>query len=398
MKKIVTGDYRLVKKLNSSTVLNLIRTRAPISGADLAKITHMRPSTVMKILRSLERKGLIVKIGQGNSTRLGGRRPILWEVCASYGYVIGIQLELNEIRGLLVNLNSQIISEKQIKIRKWNSLTEIEGKVVEVVDDLQYANKISRRHILGLGIGVSGLVDIENGAIIKSSLLPLSNLPIQLGDSLKKRFDFPIYVENDANAAVLAEKWFGQARGIDHVIFTLVVVELNVFGIGYGLVLDNHIYRGAHMFAGETNPAMTNVKQFFMDILDPDQDGQVILNGQNYGIEEIEITQLLWALKSNDRLAIEFFEKVGALIGQKLIPLINLLDPALIIIGGEIAQAGSHLLDPIIARIRQAINSVYRRNLQMVESALANHAVPLGAASLVLEKIFELPLTENDTL
>ena len=77
MKKIITGDYRLVKSLNSHIVLNLIRTRGPIYGADLAKITGMRPSTIMSILRNLEKKGLIFKSGTGASSVQGGRKPTL---------------------------------------------------------------------------------------------------------------------------------------------------------------------------------------------------------------------------------------------------------------------------------------------------------------------------------
>ena len=69
MEKILTGNHRLLKNLNSNTILNLVRTNAPISGASLAKITSMIPSTVQNILKNLEKEGMVLKLGTGISTK-----------------------------------------------------------------------------------------------------------------------------------------------------------------------------------------------------------------------------------------------------------------------------------------------------------------------------------------
>ena len=94
MEKFLTGNHTLLKNLNSKFILNLIRTKASISGSNLAKIAGMRLSAVHNILINLDKKGLVLKIGAGDSTKLGGRRPTLWRVCGNYGYVVGIQLEI----------------------------------------------------------------------------------------------------------------------------------------------------------------------------------------------------------------------------------------------------------------------------------------------------------------
>jgi DNA-binding Lrp family transcriptional regulator len=95
MEKILTGNHSLLKNLNSKGILSLIRTKAPISGSNLAKIAGMRLSAVHNILINLDKKGLVLKIGTGDSTKLGGRRTTLWRICGHYGYVVGIQLEIN---------------------------------------------------------------------------------------------------------------------------------------------------------------------------------------------------------------------------------------------------------------------------------------------------------------
>ena len=102
MEKILTGNRRLLKNLNSNVMLNLIRFNAPISGSNLAEINYMMPSTVRNILKNLKKEGLILKIGIGNSAKLGGRRPTLWKICGPCGYVVGNQLEINEFQAILV--------------------------------------------------------------------------------------------------------------------------------------------------------------------------------------------------------------------------------------------------------------------------------------------------------
>lgn len=388
MKKIVTGDYRLVKKLNSQIILNLIRTKAPISGAELAKITKMRPSTIMNILKHLEKKGLILKVGIGESTKLGGRKPILWEICGNYGYVLGIELELNEIQAILLDLNSQLIAKQVIKIEKFNNIQDIVTNLREIIDGILDSNRVSRRHIVGAGIGVSGLVDSKNGVIIKTSLLPASEQPIPLREALKKHFDFSIDIENDANAAAHAERWFNQIEGISHMIFTLVIIDRNVFGVGFGLILEDRLFRGSG-FAGETSPFNYNIKNILNELCGIHQDS-VKLNGSIIPIQDLDIHHLIKALDKTDELAISFFKAAGKIIGEELVRIINLLDPELIVLGGEIIKAKNYIMDPIWETINQKFPGETRRKLKVQESTLGGSSVPYGAASIVLQKIFDI--------
>ncbi len=388
MKKIITGDYRLVKKLNSQIILNLIRTKAPISGAELAKITRMRPSTIMNILKHLEKKGLILKVGTGESTKLGGRKPILWEICGNYGYVLGIELELNEIQAILLDLNSQLIAKQVIKIEKFNNIQDIVTNLREVIDNILDSNRVSRRHIVGAGIGVSGLVDSKNGIIIKTSLLPATEQPIFLREALKKHFDFSIDIENDANAAAHAERWFNKIEGVSHMIFTLVIIDRNVFGVGFGLILEDRLFRGSG-FAGETNPFDYNIKKILNQYCNIHQE-HVKLNGSIIPIQELDIHHLINALDSADELAISFFNAAGKIIGEELVRIINLLDPELIVLGGEIIKAKNYILDPVRETINQKFPDDAKRKLKIVESTLTGYSVPYGAASIVLQKIFDI--------
>lgn len=387
MQKVVTGDYRLVKNLNNQLVLNLIRTNHQISGAALAKITRMRPSTIMNILKNLENKGLIVKAGTGNSTVQGGRRPILWEICGNYGYIIGIKIELNEIYGVLMDLNSQILAEAAVELTQMPNISGVEEKILGIINQLIIQQKISRKNLLGLGVGVSGAVDHVNGVIIKTDLIKEN--PVPLKAILEKHFDCPVFIENDANAAVMCEKWFGKAKDRSNIVYMLLVVDWQVSGIGYGLILDNRIYRGAHMFAGETSPDIVQLGPIH-DFCE--QHGAVpAKNQKNAGINA-----LLDAVGQQNEPALACIREIGVVLGRELARIVDLLDPEMVILGGALTRAGDALLNVVRETISRESNLNVRRDVAVeLASTADDHVVALGAATLILQSIFHHPMIKN---
>ena len=393
LSKNLTSDYHLVKHLNSHLILNFIRIDGPISGADLSKTSGMQPSTILRILRNLQRTGIIYKTGIGDSTKVGGRPPILWDLCENYGYVVGIQIELNEIRAVLLNLKSQVIAEKILKIDRFSTFSELGNKILEMIDIILHIKKISRRHLLGIGIGISGIVDFSTGTIIKTALLPTSQHPLHLGTFLEQHFDAPVFIDNDANAAALAEKWLGRAKGHEPFVFSLVIIDRNVFGIGFGLVLKDDLFRGANLGAGETKPYTLNIKKIYQLC---NSNKELKINNRSISIDELEITHLLAALAEKDEIAIKFFKEVGIIIGKELVKILNLLDPKMIVIGGEASKAKHYLIDNIRKTIENDPALIINREFLLVESSTPEISVALGAASIILQKIFHGSILNNN--
>jgi len=392
--EIITGNYRLLKDINSNVILNLVRTNAPISGAVLAKITGMRPSTVHNILKNLEKEKLVLKIGTGDSTKLGGRRPTLWKIRGNYGYVIGIQIAITEIEVVLVNLNSRIIDSQRLLIEQFNSLSEIDNKIVEILENLLKANNISNHRLLGIGIGVSGLVDISEGTILKTSLLAPSMQPIHIQKSLEQFFDVPIYIENDANAAALAEKWFGGVNGASNIVYTLIFVGRRGFGIGFGLILNHDIYRGSNMFAGETELFTLNIEKILKMKCGYDEEN-FIVGEELVNLNDLQLHHLIKALKYGSDYAASFFEEIGKIVGFELTRVINLLDPQMIVIGGEILNVNNAILDPIKKTVQNEFSQLSSRRIHITGSSLSQYSVALGAATIILKKIFQDPVIDN---
>ena len=172
---------------------------------------------------------------------------------------------------------------------------------------------------------------------------------------MEQYFGVPIYVENDANAAVLAEKWFGKAAGVENIIYILTVVGPS--GFGFGLILNDQIYRGSNMYAGETELFDLNIEKILKTICGCEEPGLTI-RGQYIDIKELQLDHLINALEEGNELAIRFFVEIGSIVGEELIKVINMLDPYMVVVGGEILDANSFILDPI----RQSVNKKLSNN------------------------------------
>jgi len=386
MKKIVTGDHRLVKSLNSQIVLNLIRTRQPIYGADLAKITGLRPSTIMNILKGLMNDQLILVHGTGNSSTQGGRRPTLYEIRSDYGYIIGLRIELNGLQGILIDLNSHVLARTMVPIDEQLDLPGLMAHILRVIDSLIVPQNIPRSKVLGVGIGVSGMVDSHNGVIVKTDLVKERHVPLRT--LLRTEVDTSVFIENDANAAALYEKWYDQGKSISNYVFALLVIDQHVFGMGYGIMIDDRLYRGAHRFAGETMPHPLSIDQV-LSYITVSETPDIQLAGEQVAKKQVHINRLVAAARSGDVVASTYFVELGKIVAAELGRIIMILDPELIILSGDVMQAESILMPAIEQALKIEVGDRLIPHLSICRS---DDAVAMGATTLILQDIFQKPI------
>ena len=123
-----TGNNQLVRSINEVIVLNFIRSHKLISGAELAKKTGMRPSTISSLVKQLKAKGLIAISGKGQSTTRGGKRPTLWRLKYNSRFVIGVDLELGESTAVCMNLRGDIIERLSISFPRDLNIEQLNDK------------------------------------------------------------------------------------------------------------------------------------------------------------------------------------------------------------------------------------------------------------------------------
>ena len=232
-------DKYKVRSMNENLVLkNLIRYQ-PISRAALARHTKLNKATITEIISTLIDRQLVSEIGYGNSKEVGGRKPILLELNKNAGIAISFDLGNDYIDAVATNLNGEIIDTFIIK-----NISVSSDNIVDLVQQgvqrfIPYAKK-TPYEIIGMTLAVHGVV--YDGHV---TLSPNYNMMgAHLSEKLKTMFDFPIFLENEANLAATGHITYSNN------LQNIVVLSIHT-GIGAGIVINSQLYTGAQGAAGE---------------------------------------------------------------------------------------------------------------------------------------------------
>ena len=201
---MVTADQNLVKKMNQQVLLNEIVSNSPISRASLSEITGLNKSTVSSQISTLIEKNFIFEIGQGQSS--GGRKPVMLVFNKNAGYSIGIDIGVHDLNGILTDLKGNIVFEdyKQLDNPAAETIKEL---LVSMINGLISKMPESPYGLIGIGLGVPGLVNMEQKIVLAPNLI--WNHDIDLKKEIEQEFNVPVFVENEANAGAHGERIWG---------------------------------------------------------------------------------------------------------------------------------------------------------------------------------------------
>ncbi|MFH1195128.1 MAG: ROK family protein [bacterium] len=387
-RKILSIHARVVKDINEQLVLKLIQENGIISSSDLVSITGMRPSTIFNILKELSAKSFVSFFGKGESTNKGGKKPYIWTLNKESAYVIGLDIEVGEMTSVLLDFSGGIIAKKIMKLDTGRTADELAGKITTVVNEIIVENNIEKEKILGLGVAFAGIVDSQTGQVAMSSVLPDMNFPLleKLGS-----LPFPIRIENNANAAAIGLKWSSKDRTKRNYLTILVEIDKNVSGLGIGIVVDGRLYRGASYCAGELYPHLPTLKELLSAVRSRFVESEILKNYIS-NFESIDIELLLSAAKNGDELAKLVFSMIGSIVGQTIAPAVALLNPDTIIITGVVSELENVLVGAIRKEIEMRVLSITCNALDIIVDKYHHYSVAFGAASLILEDFFRVPL------
>jgi len=389
-----TGDIRLIKNINVRLVLNLIREQDEISGARLAQITGMRPSTISNILKELVEKDLIINIGKGESTNKGGKRPFLWQLNKNSNYIIGLDIEIGEITALVLNISGDIIYRKVTKTEVFDDLEKFSIQIREIVDESLKELKLKCEDILGMGIAVAGIVNHKDGVIKVTDILPDQDIPLL--EALEGHFQFPLIIENNANAAALGTKWIGVGKQCNNFITVLMEVHKQVGGLGLGLVFNQNLYHGSSFCAGELNITLPTLDEKLLELKRDFIKGKVLKKYIN-NIENIDIDVMMNAATLGDKVAVKLFEDFGRLLGKKIKRVVLALNPEKVILAGQIARTGELLANSVYDELKKEYEQIYADALIVESDDHGRYIVSIGAAALILDEFFKIPLVNTKT-
>ncbi len=384
LRKASVARADTIRNINRQIVLNYVRERAPISRAEISHETALQRSTVSLIVDDLKVLGLVDEL-EGEST--GGRPPLLLRLRTAGAVAIGVDLGTEVTVLATSDLAGRVLHQESFATNPSSKKTL--QKMIECAKKL--LKEESR--IEGIGISLPGLVDPGSG---KAHFIPHFNWRNwSVAEEVRIATGLPVTVDNDANAASLAELWFGRPEIREARDFILVLVEA---GLGTGIVFDGQVYHGeagaagefGHMTIGTDAPAMCAAgSRECWEAFASERAALARYERLNSNSpKRISFEQLVDQALDGDKAAGDALLETAHYLGVGISNLLKGLSPSAIIVGGGIARAW-----PLIAnRLKSAVdeNSICRGlpSAHIVASTLGANPRLMGALSLVLASKF----------
>lgn len=393
------------------TVLDLVRSRRAKTRPAIVQLSSLGRATVAQRVAQLLSAGLLEESANAAST--GGRPARELRFRAEAGLIAAVELGATGAFVGLTDLSGTILASSREAIAIADGPDLVLGRVEAQLDALVAEYATNNRRIWGVGMGLPGPVEYTTGRPIAPPIMPgWDNYPVR--DRFAKRYSAPVWVDNEVNLMALAERRRG---GEDDLHKDLLFLKIGS-GIGAGLIFDGTLYRGSQGSAGDVGhievTSDPNVicrcgKTGCLEAVSGGaalgrlatryaKDGESRFLAQRLadkGGDSLEATDLASAAAHGDPLAVAALIRAGKNIGRMLSTAVNLYNPALIVVGGGVANSG----DVLLAAIR---NTVYERSLPLatrdlrIELSTVGTEVGLyGAALLAIGEVFSrrrLPL------
>ncbi|MEU9362954.1 ROK family transcriptional regulator [Streptomyces sp. NPDC048301] len=385
------GSQTSLHRANLERVVRAVRMAGSLTQAEIARSTGLSAATVSNIVRELKDGGTV----EVTPTSAGGRRARSVSLSGDAGIVIGVDFGHTHLRVAIGNLAHQVLAEESEPLDVDASSAQGFGRAEQLVNRLIESTGISPGKVIGVGLGVPGPIDVESGTLGSTSILP-GWTGINPSQELAGRLGVPVYVDNDANLGALGELVWGSGRGVKDLAYIKVAS-----GVGAGLVIDGHIYRGPGGTAGEIGHITL------------DESGPVCRCGNRGCLEtftaaryvlpllrpshgpDLTMERMVQLAREGDPGCRRVIGDVGRHIGSGVANLCNLLNPSRVVLGGSLAEAGELVLGPIRDSVsRYAIPSAARQ-LSVLPGALGGRAEVLGALALVLSEMGDSTLLES---
>jgi predicted NBD/HSP70 family sugar kinase len=375
------GSQSALRRANQLRVLRAVRTVGALTQAEIARGTGLSAATVSNIVRELREAGTVVV----SPTYSGGRRAQRVELARHAGIAVGVDFGVSHLRVALSDLGDRIVAEETIAYDVAASAERGMRRAVWLVETLLAQARVDRSEVIGVGVGVPGPVDAATGEIDTATIMT-GWAGVRPAEELRGRLGMPVHVDNDANLGALGEMVGGAGRGCGH----LVYLKLSN-GVGAGIVADGRLYRGAGGIAGEIGHITVDARGPVCrcgnrGCLETLVGGPYLLQmlPRPVGRDEPPPTLLsvIASAMAGDPGCRRILSDAGRALGSGVAILANLFNPRLVILGGELAQAGDLLVQPIRQTAELGAIPGAVRGLQVVRGKLDERAQIVGALTL----------------
>ena len=391
----IDGKNGLLKK----RILGLCITDGDLSIADISIELGASIPTVTKLLNELIDDGFIEDLGKLGTS--GGRKPNIYGLCASAGYLIGVDIRRHHISVAVTDFKGNSIDCQEDIPVALESSEESFRKMSDLLISHITKLGISKDKVLAYGINLTGRVNCNTGFSFSYFIGEEKPLDATLEEMLGNR----VFIDNDSRAMTYGEYICGAGNGERNMLF----INLS-WGLGMGMILDGKLSYGKSGFSGEighfpfrdndiicrcgkigcleTVASGSAIHRVFLEKL---KEGRTsVLRPKYERGEEISLDEIIDAVKDEDVLAIEAIEITGRELGRAIAGLINIFNPELVVIGGRLAVAKDYLMLPIMGAINKYSLIVVSKDTILKFSKLGTRGGALGACMLSRSKLLGL--------
>lgn len=379
-------DQLLMKRQNKNLVLDILKTKSPISRIDIAKMTGMSPTSITRIVNELQLQGYL---RETEAVASGvGRKATLLEVRGDVLYTVGIEIDKSLLKVGIVNYIGEMVSLLKSKRNESESYMETLNKINMAIRKIMDENEIPAAKIMGLAVGLPGYIDYKNGIVKVSDQLKWKDA--NLAEDLQKLTSFNVIVDNELKMKIVAESFTGKAKNSQNSI--LIGIGS---GIGSSIMLNGEIYRG------ETN----NAGEIGHTVIDPTgnvcncgkigclatyiSEGAILADSRK--VKDISsIEDVFQSYRDREPWALNIMDRASTYIALAISNLLCLYNPEVIILSGNTIEKLPEMKEAIEQKCELYIWEPLKQTVRIVYSELSDNGVVLGAAIQAQNLMLEL--------
>ncbi len=378
--------------VRTGELFDLLRDGRPWTRAQLADATGLARSTVTMRIDTLMRLGLVAPYGGARST--GGRPPTLFALNPGARLVVGVDIGATHARAALTDLDGRILGETDAQIEVAAGPAHVLGWVVETVRELIEASERQLTDLAAIGIGLPGPVEHSTGLPINPPIMPGWDR-YDVPGHLHKVYPVPVLVDNDVNIMALGERR-AYLRDVDDLVLIKVAT-----GIGAGIVSGGVLQRGARGTAGDLGHVRVRRADDVLcrcgntGCLEAVAAGPALAAAvREQGEDATTGGDVVDLVRAGSLVAMAVVRQAGRDIGEVVATMTNLVNPSVVVIGGQLAGAGEHLLAGIRESVYQRSLPLATEHLRIVTSRAGGEAAVLGASALAIEHVLSPDVVE----
>jgi len=378
--RVPPGSQTSLREANRARVVTVVQQRGSITQVELAGVTGLSAATVSNIVKELTGAGVL----STTPTSRSGRRAQLVTLARNLGLVAGIHFAERSLRAMLADVTQRVIAEQRLPLPPEHRADSGLDRAALLVEEMVDSVGASMSEVLAVGVGLPAPVDIVTGTVSASGVLRSWD-GVVVPDVLGSRLGVPVRVDNDANLGALAEIRLGAARGLRNVVYLRAS-----HGLGMGVVIDGRVLHGRSGMAGELGHVVLDPEGIpcrcgNRGCVETTAGAAALLAGLHPTHGHLALRDVVVRAQDGDLALEAALADAGRRLGAALAMACTLLDPEMVVVGGELAHAGEILMGPLREVLRARAMPGSAGPVPVELALLGDQAEVRGALALAVE-------------